>query len=73
MTGLDEALKQAASEEAAERDLPGKYVIPLLNTSGQPALASLQNRVSGNGFMKRLCPVAAGEGILTTGTFSQKF
>lgn len=44
MTGLDEALKQAASEEAAERDLPGKYVIPLLNTSGQPALASLQNR-----------------------------
>ena len=28
MTGLDEALKQAASEEAAERDLPGKYVIP---------------------------------------------
>ena len=44
MTGMDEALKQAASEEAAERGLPGKYVIPLLNTSGQPALASLQNR-----------------------------
>ena len=44
MAGLDEALKQAASEEAVERDLPGKYVIPLLNTSGQPALASLQNR-----------------------------
>ena len=44
MAGMDEALKQAASEEAAERGLPGKYVIPLLNTSGQPALASLQNR-----------------------------
>ena len=44
MAGIDEALKQAASEEAAKRDLPGKYVIPLLNTSGQPALASLQNR-----------------------------
>ncbi len=44
MAGMGEALKQAASEEAAERGLPGKYVIPLLNTSGQPALASLQNR-----------------------------
>ena len=44
LAGMDEALKQAASEEAAERGLPGKYVIPLLNTSGQPALASLQNR-----------------------------
>jgi len=44
MAGMDDALKQAASEEAAERGLPGKYVIPLLNTSGQPALASLQNR-----------------------------
>ena len=44
MAGMDEALKQAASEEAAERGLPGKYVIPLLNTSGQPVLASLQNR-----------------------------
>ncbi|HBW83427.1 MAG TPA: dipeptidyl carboxypeptidase II, partial [Gammaproteobacteria bacterium] len=36
MQGIDDALKQAASEEAAERDIPGKYVIPLLNTSGQP-------------------------------------
>ncbi|MBG10052.1 MAG: dipeptidyl carboxypeptidase II [Gammaproteobacteria bacterium] len=44
MQGIDDALKQAASEEAAERDIPGKYVIPLLNTSGQPVLASLQNR-----------------------------
>ena len=44
MAGMDEALKQAAGEEAAERGLPGKYVIPLLNTSGQPALASLKNR-----------------------------
>ena len=44
MAGMDEALKQAASEEAADRGLLGKYVIPLLNTSGQPVLASLQNR-----------------------------
>ncbi len=44
LTGLDEALIEAASEEAVERELDGKFVLPLLNTSGQPALASLQNR-----------------------------
>lgn len=44
LTGLDDALIQAASEEAEERGLEGSFVIPLLNTSGQPALASLQNR-----------------------------
>lgn len=44
LTGLDEALIEAASDEAESRDMPGKFVIPLLNTSGQPALASLQNR-----------------------------
>ena len=45
LTGLDQALITAAREEAAARDLDGKYVLPLLNTSSQPALASLQNRV----------------------------
>lgn len=44
LTGLDEALVTAAENEAVSRDLPGRFVIPLLNTSGQPALASLQNR-----------------------------
>lgn len=44
LTGLDEALIEAASDEAESRDMPGKFVIPLLNTSGQPVLASLQNR-----------------------------
>ncbi len=44
LTGLDEALITAAAGEAGERDLPGRFVLPLLNTSGQPALASLQNR-----------------------------
>jgi peptidyl-dipeptidase Dcp len=44
LTGLDEAMIQAASEEADERDLNGQFVIPLLNTSGQPVLSSLQNR-----------------------------
>ena len=44
LTGLDEALITAAAEEAGERWLTGQFVLPLLNTSGQPALASLQNR-----------------------------
>ncbi len=44
LTGLDEALITAAENEAQSRDLPGQFVLPLLNTSGQPALASLQNR-----------------------------
>lgn len=44
LTGLDVALIDAAAKEAVSRDLAGKYVIPLLNTSGQPALSSLQNR-----------------------------
>jgi len=44
LAGLDEALIDAAGEAAGERGLPGKYVIPLLNTSGQPALATLRNR-----------------------------
>lgn len=44
LTGLDEALVAAAEAEADERGLQGKFLIPLLNTSGQPALASLQNR-----------------------------
>lgn len=44
LIGLDDATITAAEEEAIARDLAGRYVIPLLNTSGQPALASLQNR-----------------------------
>jgi len=44
LAGLDDAEIQAAADEANARDLPGKYVIPLLNTSGQPLLAKLENR-----------------------------
>lgn len=44
LTGLDEALIEAAAERAEQQGLPGQYVIPLLNTSGQPSLARLQNR-----------------------------
>lgn len=44
LTGLSEGLIVAAQEEAISRDMAGKFVIPLLNTSGQPSLSSLQNR-----------------------------
>lgn len=44
LAGLSEAQIQAAAEEAKKRGLEGKYVLTLQNTSGQPALASLENR-----------------------------
>lgn len=44
LAGLPEARVQAAADEAESRGLAGKFVLPLLNTSGQPALSSLHNR-----------------------------
>lgn len=44
LAGLSPAEIQSAADAAQAREMPGKYVIPLLNTSGQPSLASLQNR-----------------------------
>lgn len=44
LDGLGESGIASAAEAAKARDLEGKYVIPLLNTSGQPSLASLNNR-----------------------------
>jgi peptidyl-dipeptidase Dcp len=44
LAGFSDTQIAAASEAAKARDLEGKYVIPLLNTSGQPALSSLENR-----------------------------
>lgn len=44
LAGLSENEISAAAEAAKERGLEGKYVIALLNTSQQPALASLKNR-----------------------------
>jgi len=44
LTGLSASRIEAASGEAEARDLPGQFVLPLLNTSGQPVLANLQNR-----------------------------
>lgn len=44
LAGMSDAEIQGATDAAAERNLPGKYVIPLLNTSGQPSLSVLENR-----------------------------
>lgn len=44
LEGLGEGAIAAAAKEAERREMPGKYVIALLNTSGQPPLASLENR-----------------------------
>jgi len=44
LAGLTDAEIQTAADTATARNLPGKYVLPLLNTSGQPLLTSLDNR-----------------------------
>ena len=44
LAGLSEAEIAAAARVAEERGLIDKYVLPLQNTSGQPVLASLENR-----------------------------
>ena len=44
LAGLSENRIAAAAAAAATRGLENRYVIPLLNTSGQPALASLESR-----------------------------
>lgn len=44
LDGLSDDAISAAAEAAKARKLDGKFVIALMNTSGQPALASLTNR-----------------------------
>ena len=47
LAGLSDSQIERAASEAADRDLEeGQYVITLLNTSGQPPLADLENRES---------------------------
>ncbi|MFP4209357.1 MAG: M3 family metallopeptidase [Wenzhouxiangella sp.] len=47
LAGLSDARIEAAAAEAAERGLEeGQYVITLLNTSGQPPLAAMENRAA---------------------------
>ncbi|HSH40226.1 MAG TPA: M3 family metallopeptidase [Chthoniobacterales bacterium] len=52
LAGMSEGDIAAAAAAAKDRKLEGKFVIALLNTSGQPALASLQNRALRERIMK---------------------
>ena len=44
LAGMSEAEIDAAGAEAGKRGLKGKFVVPLMNTTGQPALSMLTNR-----------------------------
>jgi peptidyl-dipeptidase Dcp len=58
LDGLGEAGIASAAEAARARDLEGQYVIPLLNTSGQPALSSLTDRA----LRQRIMETSLGRG-----------
>jgi peptidyl-dipeptidase Dcp len=44
LAGLSDTMIEAAAKAATEKDMEGKYLLALLNTSQQPPLASLENR-----------------------------
>ena len=52
LAGLSDNQIAAAAEAAKSRGLDGAYVVPLLNTSGQPVLSSLENRASRERIMR---------------------
>ncbi len=52
LAGMSENDINAAAAAAKERKMEGKFVVALLNTSGQPAVASLQNRALRERIMK---------------------
>ena len=58
LAGLSDDQVAAAAAAAAARNLEGKYVIPLLNTSGQPVLASLDNRA----LREKIARISLGRG-----------
>ncbi|MGY2736732.1 M3 family metallopeptidase [Sphingomonas sp. UYP23] len=46
LAGMAPGEVQSAARDAADRKLPGKYLLPLQNTTGQPALESLSDRAT---------------------------
>ncbi|WP_426263814.1 M3 family metallopeptidase [Sphingomonas sp. PWP1-2] len=46
LAGMSPGEVQSAARDAAERKLPGKYLLPLQNTTGQPALEALSDRTT---------------------------
>ena len=58
LAGLSDTQIASAAEAAKARDLEGKYVLPLLNTSQQPTMSSLENRE----LRERILNVSQGRG-----------
>jgi peptidyl-dipeptidase Dcp len=59
LEGLSGNAVKAAAEAARERKLEGKYVVALMNTTGQPALASLEDRA----LRQKLFETSAARGV----------
>ncbi len=60
LAGLDEAGIAAAAQAAVDRKLPGKYVLPLQNTTQQPLLATLDDRATREALFTRAWTRAEG-------------
>lgn len=58
LAGLSDSQIESAAAEAESRDLDGKFVLPLQNTTQQPALESLENRA----FRQRIQETSAARG-----------
>ncbi len=58
LAGLSDAQIASAAEAAKAREMEGKYVLPLLNTSQQPSMSSLENRE----LRERILKVSLGRG-----------
>lgn len=58
LAGLSDTQIASAAQAAKARNLEGKYVLPLLNTSQQPSMSSLENRK----LRERILNVSQGRG-----------
>lgn len=58
LAGLTKTQVASAAEAAKARDKDGKYVLPLLNTSQQPSMSSLENRA----LRQRILKTSMGRG-----------
>ncbi len=52
LAGLSDSAIEGAAKAAADRDMPGKYVVALQNTTQQPLLPSMENRAAREALFK---------------------
>ncbi len=72
LAGLSDTQIAAAAERASKDGKPGKYVLPLVNTTQQPVLAQLTNRESRRKvFEESVNRASSGDSYDTTGLVSQ--